>query len=248
MTAYRCVALDVGGVIYYDEPFELAWILLVFERARAVDPSYTHAKLLDDLIALYKAKQDPQAARATAFTSPATRGCWLQVRRRWVSLVQPLPGAVKAVRDLAGSFETCIVANQPPECLDALDMLSIRDYIQPISLDSIVRYSKPDPRLLKQTLSQLRCPASETLVVGNRWDHDVAPAQLLGCATALVLPHGGWQAPEGVDAAFLSGYRAVRSRLLGAPPNTTGTRVTGGLAELAASLIPAAWSEGTQSE
>lgn len=239
MTAYRAVALDVGGVIYHDEPFDLAWIHEVLGRAQAADPSFTLPDLIRDMTAFYRAGRQPRDRTNTVFSQPLARESWLAVRRRWNTLVHPIPGAANAVRQLAQRHHVCVVANQPPECIDALDLLGIGNVLQPVALDSVVGYAKPDPRLLDWTLSRLRCPPAETLVVGNRWDHDIVPAQALGCPATLIRPDDGWSAPVGSDPDIVTTYRALRTQSSSPPILGDTVRILGSLAELAAALGPA---------
>jgi 4-nitrophenyl phosphatase len=46
---------------------------------------------------------------------------------------------------------------------------------------------KPSPEMYRLALDRLGVPASETLVVGDRLETDIAGAQAIGCRTALVL-------------------------------------------------------------
>src|SRR2546430_11999308 len=239
MTAYQAIALDVGGVIYYDEPFDLAWIHEILGRAQAVDPSFTLPDLISDMTAFYGAGRQPRDRSNTVFSQPPARESWLAVRRRWNTLVQPISGAADAVRQLAERYNVCVVANQPPECVEALDRLGIGDVLQPVALDSIVRYAKPDPRLLDWALSRLGCPPAEMLVVGNRRDHDIVPAQALGCPATLIRPDDGWSAPPRSHPDIVTAYRRLRAQSVSPPIPGDAVIVLGSLAELAAALVPA---------
>jgi FMN phosphatase YigB (HAD superfamily) len=233
----RCIALDVGGVIYYDAPFELAWIHEVLDRATAVNPGFTVPDLMRDMATFYDARR-PHEHTGTVFFQPLARESWLSVRRRWNELVQAIPGAVDAVRQLASRYEVCVVANQPPECSDALDALDLADSLQLIALDSVVGYAKPDPLLLRWALSSLETPADRTLAVGNRWDHDIAPARTLGCPAALVRSDDRWHPLAGFHPQIVAAYRRLKRRY-GYPSGIDdGVAVVGDLAELARLLVP----------
>lgn len=156
------VALDVGGVIYFDE------------------------------------------------RAPLAHPAWLRVRDRWNDLKQPIPGSVEAVAALAERYAICVVANQPEECLHALDGLGLTGLFAEIALDSLVGYAKPDPALLAYACAGLAWDPADVLVVGNRLDHDVVPALALGCPVAFVLPQGGWEVPDWVHPDVAAVHRAVR--------------------------------------
>ncbi|HUZ26355.1 MAG TPA: HAD family hydrolase [Streptosporangiaceae bacterium] len=202
------VLLDVGGVIYYDEPFDLAWVKLVWERARAADPGFTLDRVLDHMERFYERRG---AGPGNVFLSPLARESWLAVQGRWLELAQPIPGAVEGVRRLAEHRAVCVVANQPPQCAEVLAALGLDDRLRLIALDSLVGFAKPDLRLLTWALEHLASPPTDALVAGNRVDHDVIPARACGCAVAFVLPDHRWRPPVWVDPPIVDAYRRLRS-------------------------------------
>lgn len=234
MTSFDTVVLDVGGVIYYDEPFELAWLHGVFVRARAANPSVTLPDFINGMRNFYtKSGSDRFGA---VFTASTTRDGWRAVRDRWTELVQPIPGATDAVHQLSKRFNVCIVANQPPECLDALQQIGLGTALGLVALDSIVGYTKPDPRLLGWALHQLGSPAAKVLVVGNRWDHDIVPARALTCESALIRQNDAWVAPEDSHTEVLDAYRSLTNVRWGTPTSIGDIEVADSLAQLASSL------------
>ncbi|MFJ8795068.1 HAD family hydrolase [Streptomyces sp. NPDC102462] len=205
----RTLAVDVGGIIYYDEPFDLAWLQGVWELARADDPTLTMEAFLQAMRDFYQ-DRTPGSPPPSLFPPNGTKS-WQSVRKRWTSLVQPIPGAVDALSHLAGEYDVCIVANQPPECLAALPAIGIEHQVQLVALDSLVGYSKPDPRLFKWALERLSWKPDHTMVVGDRTDHDSAPALALGCSAAIVNVDSGWNAPAGVDPEIVTAYRELKA-------------------------------------
>ncbi|GAA2848159.1 hypothetical protein GCM10010517_05360 [Streptosporangium fragile] len=198
------LALDVGGVIYYDEPFEVAWVQEVFDLARERDRSFTLEDLRADLLSFHRNRD------TGVFRRPLAHRAWLRVRDRWADLVQPIPGAVEAVRELAEHHAVCVVANQPRECLRALDRMDLTRLFSLVALDSLVGRAKPDPALLSFACSRLGWEPAGVLVVGNRVDHDVIPARSLGCPVAFILPGDGWRVPAGVRPDVAEVHRALR--------------------------------------
>ncbi|MFJ7342430.1 HAD family hydrolase [Streptomyces sp. NPDC101110] len=205
----RTLAIDVGGILYYDEPFDLAWIQSVWELTRADDPTLTMKAFLQAMRDFYQ-DRTPGSPPPSLFPPNGTKS-WQSVRERWTSLVQPIPGAVDALGQLAGEYDVCIVANQPPECLAALRTLGVEDQVQLVALDSLVGYAKPDPRLFKWALERLSWKPENTMVVGDRTDHDAAPALALGCSAAIVNVDSGWNAPAGVDPEIVTAYRELKA-------------------------------------
>ncbi|MDT5016937.1 MAG: hypothetical protein QOD39_3097 [Mycobacterium sp.] len=206
-SGYPIIALDVGGVIFYDQPYELAWIQAVWQLTTSAEPGFGAADLVADLVAFYNGC----VTAGNVFRSPYGRAGWIEVRGRWVELSQPLRGAVEAVQRLSRNRSLCVVANQPVECSAALTAVGIASHLSPVALDSAVGYSKPDHRLLAWTIDCLGCDPRDMLVVGNREDHDVTPARVLGCATAQLISDHKWAAPVGVTPFIEGVYREMRT-------------------------------------
>ncbi|MFF7091767.1 HAD family hydrolase [Streptomyces rubradiris] len=211
----RTLAVDVGGVLYYDEPFDLAWLQGVWELTRADDPTCTMDAFLQAMRDFYQDRV-PGSLPPSLFPPNGTKS-WQRVRERWTSLVQPVPGAVDALRHLAEEYEVCIVANQPPECLAALRALGIEQQVQLVALDSLVGYAKPDPRLFEWALDRLGWKPEHTMVIGDRPDHDATPALALGCSAAVVDVDSGWSPPAGVAPEIVTAYRGLKAQ----PGHTT---------------------------
>jgi FMN phosphatase YigB (HAD superfamily) len=167
------------------------------------------------------------------FSASATRDGWRAVRNRWLELVQPVPGALDAVHRLAARWDVCVVANQPPECLDALQQLGLGSALKLVALDSVVGYAKPDPRLLGWALHELGTPAVKTVMIGNRWDHDIVPARALGCQTVLIRQDHAWVAPEGSDPEILAAYCSLMRTRWTPPASLGATEVADSLAQFA---------------
>lgn len=224
VTGYSATALDVGGVIYYDEPFELAWLQGTFERLCATDQGMTLGTFAEQVERHYSG--DEILAR-----SEEAAESWIRVRGAWGELAQEIPGAVRAVARLSREMRTVIVANQPPECAGVLSAWGVSAACEAVFLDSLVGVAKPDPALLGMALDHLGVPPADLLMVGNRVDHDVLPALGLGCAVAFVMEDSGYRRPFGVHPDLERAYRAIRSSR---PVPTEGERITitASLAEL----------------
>ncbi|MFJ6696947.1 HAD family hydrolase [Streptomyces sp. NPDC091272] len=226
--------MDVGGVIYFDEPFELAWLQGTFDLAVAADPGVTLRDFVEDTERFYLGGAAPDG-RPGLLASAAADASWARVRRAWRELAQEIPGSVGAVRALALELPTAVVANQPPECADVLADWGLTDSLAPVVLDCFEGVAKPDPRLLGIALARLDVPPDRLLVVGNRVDHDVTPARSLGCPAVFVLARDDYRVPPGVHPDITRAYRALR-QVRTAPPGDDVPRVAS-LAELVASPL-----------
>lgn len=230
MTGYRAVALDVGGVIYYDEPFELAWLHGLHTLLSADDPSITIGAFIEHAERFY-------LDDATLLGSPPQLAwSWSRVRRAWGELAQPIPGAMAAVTALAERTSTIVVANQPPECAAVLAAWGISGACAAVFLDSLVGVSKPDPALLGLAVAHVGT-TDGLLVVGNRVDHDVRPALELGCPVAFVLADSGYRPPPGIHPDLVAAYQRFRTARTVPPAASERVRIVASLAELAESVV-----------
>jgi HAD superfamily hydrolase (TIGR01549 family) len=214
----RNLAIDVGGVLYYDEPFELAWLQGVHDRLSATYPAATVKEFIQRMNDFYLRPRTALSA-PPSFFSPLGTESWHDVRSRWTTLVQPITGAVDALARLTEEHSICIVANQPPECAAALKELGIEPLVELVALDSVVGYAKPDPQLYQWAFDRLAWDPRSAVVIGDRMDHDVAPAMALGCEAALIRPDADWFPPPGTHPEIVAAYRALRAeRIRAAEP------------------------------
>lgn len=72
------------------------------------------------------------------------------------------------------------------EGLEALTYLGVIEYFDSIVVSEEFGFEKPDPRLFRNALNQLRVNASETLMVGDDPARDIIGAKNVGIKTALV--------------------------------------------------------------
>ncbi len=79
-----------------------------------------------------------------------------------------------------------IIANQPAEARESLKRRDIDNLFDVIAISDELDMHKPDPQLYSWALSQINVAPSQCLMVGDRLDNDVAPAQHVGMKTALL--------------------------------------------------------------
>ncbi|MFV2109792.1 HAD family hydrolase [Micromonospora sp. LOL_015] len=216
MTGYGAVALDVGGVIYYDEPFELAWLQATYDLLNSAGPAITQSAFIEHVERFYRSSADDPAGQTLLHSPAAARG-WARIRSAWHELAQEMPGAVRTATAIAREVPTVVVANQPPECARVLDAWGLTEACAAIFLDSLVGIAKPDSALLGLALEHLGVAPADLLVVGNRVDHDVLPARALGCPVAFVLADPGYRPPPGVHPDLVRAYTLLRSARAVAP-------------------------------
>ena len=111
--------------------------------------------------------------------------------------LQPLRTRVpEALEALAGPYRLATLSNNVVRVRDLLGEYGIDQYFTAWGISEEVGYAKPDRRLFDHVLAQARCQPAEALMVGDRLDNDILPAQQLGLRTALIaLKHNFGAAP-----------------------------------------------------
>jgi 5'-nucleotidase len=238
----RWVFLDVGNVLLDEDP--LTW--LVFRRhAEAVRRVRPDRSLLDlvserearvaagsrwpvhDVVAAYL-----DEARTTEVWAATDR----EVRAHFAALSPPVAGAVEAVHRLSRRFRLGLISNHPPQCRDLLAELGLLGLCEVVLLGEEQRLYKPDRALFLRALEGAGALPSECLMVGDRLDHDIAPAAAVGMATAWIRwpdrSAKGWRPDDPAGLAYLQSLQ--RTAVLGDPVQPTITVDT--VSDLAAAI------------
>jgi len=84
---------------------------------------------------------------------------------------------------LSKRFEMGIIANQSEDIIELLDKSGLGRFFKVQAISSIVKMKKPDPAIFELALKQAGRPARECMMVGDRLDTDICPANMLGMTT-----------------------------------------------------------------
>lgn len=88
------------------------------------------------------------------------------------------------LRDLADKgYEMGLIANQSEDIMDLLKSSGLGEYFKVSVISSLVRLKKPDPRIFHLALSKAGYEAAYCIMVGDRLDTDICPANRLGMKT-----------------------------------------------------------------
>ncbi|KPL18563.1 MAG: hypothetical protein AMJ92_07290 [candidate division Zixibacteria bacterium SM23_81] len=96
------------------------------------------------------------------------------------------PGVPQALRELSSRFELATLSNNIVRVKGLLEDYGIAGFFSASGISEEVGYSKPDLRLFQHVLRQADCRPEEAMMVGDRLDNDILPAQSLGLMTAHV--------------------------------------------------------------
>ena len=88
--------------------------------------------------------------------------------------------------ELKKNYKLGVIANQCEDLYGRLDKLHIAKYFDLIVSSHDVKLEKPDKRIFYLALEQANCLAEEAVMIGDRLDNDVAPANELGFKTVRI--------------------------------------------------------------
>lgn len=197
----RAVLFDLGSTLWDDYPAELHhWQLLVALLARrgiqttfedllalserviaSYSPSLTRAmifQLVGGKLELYYAVvHDLQRELLERFREPA------EFRR-----LNPLfPGVHELLETLAKSYPLAIVSQNFTEAQQWMKWHGIDDYFSSVSLSYKEQLYKPDPRLFLHACDSIGVEPHTAVMVGDRLDNDIWPANRLRMVSVRVL-------------------------------------------------------------
>ncbi len=197
----KYIFFDIGNVLFNDERQNFLAYLRLHETIMSQGEDWSFSKLMEirESMVLRGQQWINQKIAQTYLTEDV-----FQTYRK--SLFTELlaafdenhlfsPATAEMLQSLQKTYRLGIIANQPPEARNSLQRRGILDLFDVIAISDEVGISKPDAGLYRWTLEQVDLPAENCLMVGDRLDNDVAPAQEVGMQTV----HLDWHihtAPE----------------------------------------------------
>lgn len=93
-----------------------------------------------------------------------------------------------------------IIANQPQGTKERLGNWGLLGYFDVIAASAELGISKPDPAIFRWALEQAGCKAQDAVMVGDRLDNDIAPANRIGIHSVRLLRGiGAYHEPKSSD-------------------------------------------------
>ena len=98
------------------------------------------------------------------------------------------------------SFRLGIIANQPHGTKKRLENWGLTGYFDVIADSAELGISKPDAAIFRWALEQANCKAYDAVMVGDRLDNDIAPANRIGIHSVRLLRGiGAYHEPQSSD-------------------------------------------------
>ena len=209
MTQYEAVLWDVGGVILDVDTVRtshgrfVAWLVdehdLDADQTEALETWRTtvgqHFREREGTE--FRAARDAYDRAIEAIVGePVDREVWRPKFRALLSdVVEANPGASATVARIAetGRHQGVLSDADHDEVEWLLDRLGVLEHFDAITTSEAVGRTKPDPAMFETALERAGVPAERAIMVGDRYDHDVAGASRHGIATAA---YGADDGPE----------------------------------------------------
>lgn len=192
-----CLFIDLGGVLFHDEYVELYFYYHVFIQVKKHFPSLSeeiffkdrknlYAEFKNDWINFWLESLLPKEVAASIISLS-----WEKTLRHYDKLFKPYQDAFVFLEKLSRKFPLYCVANQPLQSEQIISNLGFKQHFKSLFIDTLIGYSKPDPRLFQAALKESRLHPKDVLHIGDRLDNDIIPAKICGMqAIQLTQPIG----------------------------------------------------------
>lgn len=126
---------------------------------------------------------------------------WVESQAVTRDLFDLRPGILEVLESLnRRGLKLGLAANQPATTLPKLERHGIGQYFANAGMSGVYGFRKPDVRLFLRACEDLDLQPAECIMVGDRIDNDIVPANLLGMRTVLIRTgRHGYQRPRSWD-------------------------------------------------
>jgi 5'-nucleotidase len=207
------VFLDVGNVLFNDDPQNFEAYRLLYDTLRIRHPSYSFDSLMAEReerarggenFILHTIAQRMLPQDEAKFALRNLRELLLKTYDRhnlWNERHLPV------LEELRARWRLGIIANQPVECRNSLDRRGLREHFEIVAISDELHLHKPDVALYEWALTQSGCDPTRTVMIGDRRDNDIDPASRASMRTILLrwpdCRSKGWNPDDPLAAAFL---------------------------------------------
>ncbi len=164
---------DIGSTLV-DE--HLAYEERIRKIAKAANTTYE--KVYETALNFYKQnkKGDLEAAKLLGVDKPS-----------WNKGLEVLyEDSISCLDFLSGKYKIGVIANQSLGTEQRLERYGLLKYINLVVASAEEGVAKPNKRIFEIALNKSGCTASHSVMIGDRIDNDIVPANLLGMTTVWV--------------------------------------------------------------
>lgn len=184
------VFLDVGGVLFSDDPYFDA----LYSAIADASPGVTRDAYDEKFRALRAAQNEPfTEALVSKFVPDPSRhkAVRAEADERWeahgYSMADLYPEVPGTLRVLATGYKLLCITNHFSWVRDRAREAGFADVVSAWTISAEVGVEKPDPKLFAHALDQARVEPGHVVMVGDRLDRDITPAKSVGMRTVWVL-------------------------------------------------------------
>ena len=223
----RWIFVDFGNVLFIDEPLlEHTWEE-IYRTIRNNGEKVSFAELMRLREERVLAHQD-SAPHATVGALLLGAVGWERVRGKvaedfrqdYFAFNFLIRGAEEVLARLSVRYSLAVVANQPQVFRQALQKVDLEKFFEVIGISGERGLSKPSPAFFRAMLEEAGCAPKEAIMVGDRIDNDIEPAQRLGMRTIwfnLKPEVQGYAAKTELERLYVESLQRVPSRGSGHP-------------------------------
>ena len=128
----------------------------------------------------------------------------IYAQRESVTLIEDVD---EVIRVLSDDYILALAANQPPDIREKLEQTGLMDFFESTVVSGDLGLSKPDSRFFLEICKRIDVRPDECVMIGDRLDNDIYPANVLGMRTIWVRfgPHAVQEprTPEDVPDAIV---------------------------------------------
>jgi HAD superfamily hydrolase (TIGR01662 family) len=106
-----------------------------------------------------------------------------QIRQGRLDLFKFFDEAEPTLQALSKSYDMGIIANQSEDILELLEKSGFDRFFKVKTISSSVKLKKPDPKIFELALREAGQNAEDCIMVGDRLDTDICPANNMGMTT-----------------------------------------------------------------
>lgn len=104
----------------------------------------------------------------------------IYARRESIILMEDVD---EVIRVLSDEYILALAANQPPDIRGKLEQTGLMDFFESTVVSGNLGLSKPDSRFFLEICSRIDVSPEECVMIGDRLDNDIYPANVLGMHT-----------------------------------------------------------------
>jgi putative hydrolase of the HAD superfamily len=192
---YQTVFWDIGGVIVELASIRAGYARFIDEVAteHGLDPDDALERWKTTLGDHFRGREGNHYRLARVGYEKAIKALLDDPPSDWQSrfdtaideAIRPEDGAVETIKALSSSgIGLAIVSDvDTPEADRMLGEFGVRDHFEHVTTSEAIGYTKPDERMFQDALGGMDADPEQTLMIGDRYDHDIAGAAELGIQT-----------------------------------------------------------------